>query len=78
MTPIQMHDHLPPGILLISADDFETWFMDIKVLDDNPLYRGQTYRLKFAFSNAYVSLNLSAVLSFARSPTPPLPSPPSC
>lgn len=27
--------------------------MDIRVLDDNPLYAGQTYRLKFRFSNNY-------------------------
>lgn len=27
--------------------------MDIRVLDDNPLYKGETYRLKFKFSNNY-------------------------
>jgi len=27
--------------------------MDIKVLDDNPLYKDQTYRLKFTFSAKY-------------------------
>lgn len=27
--------------------------MDIKILDDNPLYLDQTYRLKFTFSNKY-------------------------
>jgi ubiquitin-conjugating enzyme E2 W len=27
--------------------------MDIRVLDDNPLYAGQIYRLKFRFSTAY-------------------------
>lgn len=28
--------------------------MDIKVLDDNnPIYKGHTYRLKFTFSNKY-------------------------
>lgn len=27
--------------------------MDIKVLDDNPLYKDQTYRLKFTFSSKY-------------------------
>lgn len=32
--------------------------MDIKVLDDNPLYRDQTYRLKFTFSSKYPIGNL--------------------
>jgi len=27
--------------------------MDIKVLDDNPLYKDETYRLKFTFSSKY-------------------------
>lgn len=28
--------------------------MDIRVMDDNnPIYRGQTYRLKFKFPNSY-------------------------
>lgn len=27
--------------------------MDIRVLDDNPLYKDQIYRLKFTFSNKY-------------------------
>lgn len=27
--------------------------MDIKVLDDNPIYKGHTFRLKFTFSNKY-------------------------
>jgi len=27
--------------------------LDIKVLDENPLYKGQTYRLKFKFSPSY-------------------------
>ena len=35
--------------------------MDIKVLDDNPLYKDQTYRLKFAFSNNYPIGNNASV-----------------
>jgi hypothetical protein len=27
--------------------------MDIKVMDDNPLYKGEVYRLKFRFGNNY-------------------------
>ncbi|KAI9687668.1 MAG: hypothetical protein M1820_010411 [Bogoriella megaspora] len=44
---------LPPGITLIQAENFEQWLMDIKVVDDNPLYRGEVYRLKFKFSSSY-------------------------
>ncbi|KZL86709.1 ubiquitin-conjugating enzyme [Colletotrichum incanum] len=49
----KLNTGLPPGIDLISADNFEEWFMDIKVLDDNPLYKDQVYRLKFKFSQQY-------------------------
>jgi len=48
-----MHDHLPPGVELVKADEFTEWLMDIKVLDDNPLYRNEVYRLKFRFPNSY-------------------------
>ncbi|BDD60832.1 hypothetical protein MAP00_005929 [Monascus purpureus] len=49
----KMHEHLPPGIAIVTAENFEEWQMDIKVLDDNPLYKGETYRLKFTFSSKY-------------------------
>jgi len=49
----KMHDKLPPGIQLVRADDFQTWLMDIQVVDANPLYEGETYRLKFSFSPQY-------------------------
>ena len=48
-----MHEKLPPGITLIQADDFQTWLMDIQVIDSNPIYQGETYRLKFSFSPQY-------------------------
>lgn len=48
-----MQGHLPPGISFAKQENLEEWQMDIKVLDDNPLYRGQTYRLKFTFSPKY-------------------------
>lgn len=48
-----MQDHIPPGISIAKSDNLEEWLMDIKVLDDNPIYKGQTYRLKFTFSNKY-------------------------
>lgn len=44
---------LPPGIDLVKADDFREWLMDIRVLDDNPLYKNQIYRLSFIFSQQY-------------------------
>ncbi|KAI1168714.1 ubiquitin-conjugating enzyme/RWD-like protein [Nemania serpens] len=46
-------NNLPPGIALVSADNLEEWFLDIQVLDQNPLYVGHIYRLKFKFSNNY-------------------------
>lgn len=49
----QLHDHVAPGITLVSAENLQEWFMDIKVLDDNPIYNGQTYRLKFVFNSNY-------------------------
>jgi hypothetical protein len=48
-----MKDHVPPGIEIVKSDTLEEWQMDIKVLDNNPLYFNQTYRLKFTFSNKY-------------------------
>lgn len=49
----QMQDHVPPGITIVKSDSLEEWQMDIKVLDENPLYKGHTYRLKFTFNNKY-------------------------
>ncbi|OJJ47241.1 hypothetical protein ASPZODRAFT_96114 [Penicilliopsis zonata CBS 506.65] len=48
-----MKEHLPPGIAIAKSENLEEWQMDIQVLDDNPLYRGQTYRLKFTFGSKY-------------------------
>ncbi|GAB1310339.1 E2 ubiquitin-conjugating enzyme [Madurella fahalii] len=49
----KINSSLPPGIELVSADNLEEWLLDIRVLDSNPLYQGQTYRLKFRFSQSY-------------------------
>lgn len=49
----QMQGQLPPGITLVSADNFETWYVDIQVIDPNPIYAGETYRLRFTFSQNY-------------------------
>lgn len=48
-----MQGHLPPGITFAKSDNLEEWQMDIRVLDDNPLYQNQVYRLKFTFSQKY-------------------------
>lgn len=37
----------------MSAENFDEWTLDIRVLDENPLYRGQIYRLKFKFGTTY-------------------------
>ncbi|KIW17145.1 hypothetical protein PV08_04336 [Exophiala spinifera] len=44
---------LPPGIDLVKADDFKEWQVDIRVLDSNPLYLNQIYRLSFIFTSNY-------------------------
>lgn len=44
---------LPPGIELVSGDDIKEWKFDIRVLDSNPLYNDQTFRLKFVFGDSY-------------------------
>ncbi|KAI4097998.1 MAG: hypothetical protein L6R37_006747 [Teloschistes peruensis] len=48
----KIHQSLPPGITLVSADDFKEWQMDIQVLDANPIYLNQTFRLRFRFSKS--------------------------
>lgn len=49
----KIHGGLPPGIDLVSAPGFDEWLLDIRVLDKNPLYLDQVYRLKFKFSSSY-------------------------
>jgi ubiquitin-conjugating enzyme E2 W len=49
----KIHDHVPPGISFVSADNLQEWLMDLQVLDDNPIYNGKIYRLKFKFTNNY-------------------------
>lgn len=51
------NDGLPPGIELVSSGaddgDISDWLLDIRVLDQNPLYKDQVYRLRFRFPKAY-------------------------
>lgn len=44
---------LPPGIELVDGNDLKEWLFDIRVLDNNPLYNGNVYQLKFVFSDSY-------------------------
>ena len=51
-----MLGHLPPGnagISIVKSENFEEWQMDITVLDANPLYQNEIYRLKFTFGSKY-------------------------
>ncbi|CAD6564353.1 MAG: hypothetical protein ASARMPREDX12_002634 [Alectoria sarmentosa] len=49
----KIQESLPPGIDFVTAPDFQQWEMDIRVLDANPLYLNQIYRLRFRFSSNY-------------------------
>jgi hypothetical protein len=49
----QAEQQLPPGIELVKADDFQEWQMDIRVMDANPLYLNQVFRLCFRFGRNY-------------------------
>ncbi|KAL8920950.1 MAG: hypothetical protein Q9208_005976 [Pyrenodesmia sp. 3 TL-2023] len=69
----KVNQSLPPGITLVSADDFKEWQMDIRVLDPNPIYINQTFRLRFRFSNNYPIE--SPEVTFLPSATPPRPIP---
>lgn len=58
LTPLflQIHkDGMPPGIELIDRTDNVDgdWFLDVRVLDENPIYQGEVYRLKFRFPRMY-------------------------
>ncbi|OAA32684.1 ubiquitin conjugating enzyme [Moelleriella libera RCEF 2490] len=44
---------LPPGIELVDGESLKEWTFDIRVLDSNPLYENQTYRLQFQFPQSY-------------------------
>jgi len=50
-------DGLPPGITLVASGqegkELSDWLFDIRVLDANPIYLNQIYRLKFRFPKAY-------------------------
>lgn len=69
----KMQGKLPPGIDLVRADDFTEWLMDIRVMDNNPIYENETYRLKFSFSQSYPIE--APEVTFTQSSDPPRPIP---
>jgi len=42
----------PVGINLLSADDFQTWYLSLEVLGET-VYAGEVFALKFRFDNSY-------------------------
>jgi ubiquitin-conjugating enzyme E2 W len=44
---------MPPGISLVSAEDLMEWLVEIRVLDDNPIYKDETYLLRLRFNKEY-------------------------
>lgn len=69
----QIQATLPPGISLVSAPDLKEWLMDIRVLDSNPIYLDQTYRLRFRFTSNYPIE--APEVTFTASIDPPRPIP---
>lgn len=69
----KIHQSLPPGISLVSAEGFDEWLMDIQVLDNNPIYDNQIFRLKFKFSNAYPIEAPEVVFEKVAQPPRPIP-----
>ncbi|KAI9680181.1 MAG: hypothetical protein M1829_001418 [Trizodia sp. TS-e1964] len=67
----KIHDALPPGISICSTEDLKEWLMDIRVLDENPLYLNQTFRLKFRFSTNYPIE--APEVTFTAAPERPIP-----
>jgi hypothetical protein len=50
---LKIQGQLAPGITLVQAENLKTWLMDIQIMDANPIYQGEIYRLKFEFSSNY-------------------------
>jgi ubiquitin-protein ligase len=49
----KIHESTAPGITFVKAENLYKWLMDIRVLDNNPLYTGKTFRLEFRFGQNY-------------------------
>ncbi|KAK8083778.1 ubiquitin-conjugating enzyme [Apiospora saccharicola] len=68
----QIQKTLPPGITLVKADDLQEWLLDIQVLDQNPIYAGETYRLKFRFGKQY-PIGITPEVVFTKQENRPIP-----
>ncbi|KAG9248885.1 ubiquitin-conjugating enzyme/RWD-like protein [Calycina marina] len=66
-------DIMPDGLTLVSATDFTSWTIDLTVLDANPLYLNQTFRLKFLFSDKYPMEPPEVVFVSLHEPPRPIP-----
>ncbi|KAI4143312.1 MAG: hypothetical protein LQ340_007046, partial [Diploschistes diacapsis] len=64
---------LPDGITLVSAPNLTEWTMDIRVLDPNPIYLHQTFRLRFRFSPHYPIEAPEVVFVHLTDPPRPIP-----
>ncbi|PTB81559.1 UBC-like protein [Trichoderma longibrachiatum ATCC 18648] len=67
---------LPPGIELVEGNDLKEWLFDIRVLDSNPIYDGNIFRLKFVFSDTYPIVMISQEppeVTFIERPNRPIP-----
>lgn len=60
---VKVNSQMAPGITLVSAENLESWVMDIQILDDNPIYQGKTYRLQLNFTSNYPIGNSHLYLS---------------
>ncbi|KAL8871968.1 MAG: hypothetical protein Q9174_002321 [Haloplaca sp. 1 TL-2023] len=69
----KVNQSLPPGISLVSANDFTQWEMDIQVLDSNPIYLDQTFRLRFRFSKNYPIESPEVTFVLLTTPNRPIP-----
>lgn len=69
----QIKQQLPPGIELVDAPDFLEWKMDLRVLDTNPLYQNQTYRLRLRFNGKYPIEPPEVVFIQEKAPLRPIP-----
>jgi ubiquitin-conjugating enzyme E2 W len=70
---VQINSSLAEGLALVAAPDFQEWQLDVRVLDANPIYAGQTFRLRFRFSARYPIEPPEVMFVAVREPPRPIP-----
>ncbi|MCJ1478452.1 hypothetical protein MMC13_007132 [Lambiella insularis] len=70
---MKVQSTLPPGITLVAAPDLKEWLMDIRVLDANPIYLDQIYRLRFRFTQSYPIEAPEVTFTSCNDPPRPIP-----